>query len=107
MARGNAPIGFTCPQIDAVIEMLAAVADRISDVASKLEECTIYASIDELEAQAANLRGLFNGRRSDIEEIRSNNEALRKFGEEQYAEAESLKAEVKALESQVYELESR
>ena len=101
----NAPIGNTCPDIDEAINVLAGVADRIEQIAARLpDECS--GEVDDLETQASNLRRLFEGRRSNLEELRSANESLRKWGNEQHERAEDALSEVKDLQRQVSELEA-
>lgn len=100
----NAPIGNTCPDIDSVINVLSGVADRIDQIASRLSE-EFAGEIDDLETQAMNLRQLFEGRRSNLEELRSANETLRSWGNTECERAEDALADVKALQRQVSELE--
>lgn len=104
--RDNAPVGITCPDIDAAIEVLAATADRIDEIAGKLDCPTLAELVDDLNTQAANLRELFEGRRSALEELRSANDQLRNWGNSQNERADDAEAECKQLEQQVSELES-
>lgn len=98
------PVGNTCPDIDAVIEVLAGVADRLDAIAGQLED---QHNADDLDTQAGNLRTLFEGRRSPLEELRTANETLRKWGNEQHEGAYNAEQEVKELRGQISELESQ
>lgn len=102
--RDNAPIGNTCPDIDGVIEVLAGVADRLDLLAGHIEDSI---TADDMTTQAANLRQLFQGRRSALEELRSANESLRNWGNAEYQRAEDAESEVKSLRAEVRELESQ
>jgi uncharacterized protein YPO0396 len=101
--RDNAPIGNTCPDIDDVIQVLAGVADRLDTIADRLEDGD---AADDLTTQSANLRQLFEGRRSQLEELRSANESLRNWGNKECERADDAEDEVKSLRAEVRELES-
>ena len=103
-SRGDrAPVGNTCPDIDSIIAVLEGVADRLDEVAGKTEDTD---AADEIETQAMNLRELFNGRRSALEELRSGNDQLRRWGNAETERADNAEEEAKALQRQIDELES-
>lgn len=103
-SRGDrAPVGNTCPDIDSIIAVLEGVADRLDEVAGKTED-TVAA--DEVETQAMNLRELFSGHRSALEELRSDNDQLRRWGNSETERADNAEADAKALQRQIDELES-
>lgn len=106
MARDRAPIGNTCPQINSVIEVLAGVADRLRDISDKLDLATLEAEANDIFEQSGNLRALFKGRCSPLEELRTANEALRNWGNEEAQSVDEAREEIKRLESRVDELES-
>jgi hypothetical protein len=102
MRRDNAPIGNTCPDIDAAIEVLAGVADRLESIASSLEDTSIA---EDLDAQASNLRQLFEGKRSSLEELRNANDLLRQWGNKETERANDAETEVKSLRADLREME--
>lgn len=102
-AGDRAPIGNTCPSIDSIIGVLEGVADRLEEIARRTE-CAV--TIDDLERQAGNLRDLIIGRRSALEEIRSDNDQLRQFGNQESERADEAEVKIKALQEQISELES-
>lgn len=106
MARDNAPIGNTCPKIDDVIEVLDGVADRLRELSDKLNCPALEEECNDIFEQAGNLKALFDGRRSPIEELRSANEQLRDWGNDQFERANEAEAECKDLRRQIDQLES-
>lgn len=99
----RAPVGNTCPDIDSIIAVLEGVADRLDEVAGKTEDTT---AADEVGTQAINLRELFSGRRSALEELRSDNDQLRRWGNAETERADSAESDAKSLQRQIDELES-
>jgi hypothetical protein len=105
--RDNAPIGNTCPDIDKVIEVLAGVSDRLRELSDKID-CNLFeAECNDIFEQSGNLKNLFDGRRSPLEELRSANETLRNWGNAECQRADEAEDEVKSLRSQISELESQ
>ena len=104
--RDNAPVGNTCPDIDAIISTLSGVADRLEEVAGQIDSPALSAQVDDLETQAANLRQIFEGRSSPLEELRSANESLRNWGNKECARADDVEQEIKELRDEIRELES-
>jgi hypothetical protein len=105
--RDNAPIGNTCPDIDAVIEVLAGVADRINAIADQIDCLVLTDLVEDLQRQSENAQQLFDGRRSPLEELRSANESLRNWGNAEFQRAEDAESEVKSLRADLRELESQ
>jgi len=107
MRRGdNAPIGNTCPDIDAIIATLSGVADRLDALASQLDCSALSDFVEDLQTQSSNLQQIFDGNRSPLEELRSANETLRKWGNEENERADEAEAKCKSLEREISELES-
>ena len=105
--RDNAPVNFTCPDIDSIIATIIAVADRLSEIGGSLDCSSLSDVVNDLGAQEANLRQIYEGRRSPLEELRSANESLRKWGNEECERADEAEAERDRLRDEVSELESR
>lgn len=99
----RAPVGYTCPDINAVIEQLAGVADQLDALASHLEDDAITTDLND---NAQTLRALFTGRWSPLEELRTDNERLRTFGEKESERAEEAEAEARRLQERIDELEA-
>lgn len=94
MARDDAPIGYTCPDIDGVIKDLKAVIDRLHNITG----LPLNHVENEADDCANELDNLFDGSSSPLETLRSANEELRKWGNGLVLEIEGLKQEVKELE---------
>lgn len=101
--RDNAPVGNTCPDINVIIEMLTAVADRLDTISGQIEDINIA---DDLATQSANPRCLYEGRRSPMEELRSANESLRNWGNAECQRANDADEEIKSLHADIRELEA-
>ncbi|WP_159086381.1 hypothetical protein [Burkholderia mayonis] len=91
--RDNAPIGHTCPEIDNVIGMLDAVADRIDALNEKIDCKALGDIFNDFWEQAKYLRSLFNGRNSELEKLRSANDLLRAWGNEEHNRANDAEEE--------------
>lgn len=93
------PIGNTCPDIDRVIETLREIVKEIE-------------SVDETEdldwllySWGSQLKVLYDGRLSELEQLRNANSELRSWGWDNYNLAKKLMHEVSVLEEEITEQE--
>ncbi|VWB08280.1 hypothetical protein [Burkholderia lata] len=104
--RDNAPVGYTCPDIDAIISILEGVADRLDEVASQIDSTALSVQTEDLGTQAANLRQAFEGRSSALEKLRAANDALRDWGNKECERADDAEKEMNRLRDEIRDLES-
>lgn len=104
--RDNAPVAYTCPDIDSIIATLAGVADRLGEISASLDFSSMAHIVDDLGNQEANLRNIFEGRRSPLEELRWANESLRSWGNKEAERADDAEADLSRLRDEIRELES-
>lgn len=105
--RDQAPIGYTCPDIDDVIGQLRAVVKQL-DVMRDALDCpalnTVYETLGE---QMSTLEALYTGRTCMLERLRKANETLRQWGNELYEQGSEDASEIAALRARLEELEDR
>lgn len=99
----NAPIGNTCPDIDRIIGVIEAVADRLYALSGQVEDVTLS---EDLRNQSDNLQELFKTVRSPMEDLRKANSSLRDWGNEEYKRAEEAEDKAAGLQNRIDELEN-
>ncbi|MCE5332771.1 MAG: type I 3-dehydroquinate dehydratase [Bacteroidales bacterium] len=88
---GNAPIGYTCPDIDEIIEKMDFAMQKASCIHSKAR-VEIYTEVEYADIIELIIDKLSRAI-SDMEKIRSDNAILREYGNEQYLRAERAEKE--------------
>lgn len=93
--RDNAPVGNTCPIIDAVITDMENAKNELEYIRKNTNKHKdeIYIALSEL-----------NSGISEIEQVREANEQLRAWGNEYYTKSEKLEEEVSELKSEIFHL---
>ena len=102
MSKG-APVGHTCPMIDAMIRSIREACDAIDATAYQLEDSSAR---NEIESKTGDIRYEIEGRRSSIEDIRSANEALRKWGESLEERVDELENDVRSLQEELERIQA-
>lgn len=93
------PIGNTCPDIDRVIEILQEIVKEIESV-DETEDLDWL-----LHSWGTQLKNLYDGSLSELEQLRVDNSELRWWGRDNYVLARELMHEVSDLEKEIMEQE--
>jgi uncharacterized protein YukE len=97
----SAPVPYTCPTIDGVIKTLKDAESDIDNLLYFSETTTPADFKNGIKEAISNLNSLWNGRYTDLEEIRSANEKLREWGSDLESKVEELESTIADLEYQL------
>lgn len=105
--RDQAPIGYTCPDIDDIIGQLQAVVKQLDVMCDALACPALNTVYETLGEQMSVLEALYQGRTCALERLRSANETLREWGNELYEQGSNDAYEMAALRARLAELEDQ
>lgn len=91
----SCPIGYTCPTIDGVIEVLQESVNTLGTIIDDLSPVVQEKYTDALSLVLSNLEDLYGHRKSLLEQIREQNACLREWGEQMEEERDEYYEELK------------
>lgn len=98
--KNGAPVGYTCPDIDSIIDTLRSIIKQMDDCD---HNDTVDDLIENIESWSGDLSNIALGRTNQLEDLRSANSSLRSWGEDLFKEKEDLAWEVDRLERELAE----
>lgn len=109
----DCPVGYTCPDIDEVLNSVESVlqtAKVIKDKLANTDEQKMSPDMwvtfmDEIKDEAEEIEHYLSGTAQQMEELRTANEKLREWGLDANNKVEELEEEVSDLTSKVQDLE--
>lgn len=99
----SAPIRYTCPDIDKVIEHIGDALIYISEARDDVDGCNVLSEVfGKLDNAVDKLVDL----EDEMEKLRKANDTLRSWGEEQEAQCEEYETEIATLKEEIESLHS-
>jgi len=102
----SAPVKYTCPDIDAILESLREVAESLDYFDKNIDPTEIgeapQALIDDLDIQ--NLRYILESQEGALEDLRRSNASLRDWGTEEEERAGSAESKLEDAQAEIEDL---
>lgn len=103
MGRSNAPIGYTCPDIDKVIDTIQRIIKEMDS--QKNNDADIL--ITNIRDWSSDLYDIVIGRNCIMENLRGSNDILRSWGEDMFQKNIEAETYISELEIEIQSLKEQ
>lgn len=104
------PVGYTCPDIDVILEQLKMIVDICSDIRYEKQNMTIediHERLDNIVTYTGDIEHECNSIASGLEDLRKSNDALRGWAHELQDDLETVQSNRDELEAKVEVLQDQ